>query len=394
MRTRSRSWLHLVALLVATAALSAGLAPAGAAPPTSDPSTAAAYGARWIARQVSAGGALPDFGGDPAVGPTVGGALALAAARVEGETFERMLHFIETGAESYISSSGDDSPGAIGYLLLLSAAAGEDPTSFAGIDLVSRLGETLGDFAPGLYGAADPTYDGVIRQSLAILGLVANGYTPPEEAIDWLLDQQCPAGSAAGTVGAWQAYRADTSEPCQAPDPGTFSGPDTNSTAFAFQALVAAGESPAHDVLDLLASWQQPDGGFEFLLGAGVDPNSTALVVQAIVAGGEDPAAGRWVQPGGSAMSSLLAWQLGCDQAASDQGAFASPFSDGAPDLLATTQAVWGASGQAFPFAGPVVFGPSPEPCQPSTTTTAPSSTTSAQQPDGTAVAATPRYAG
>lgn len=395
MKAGSSPMVRLATVLVAAAALTTGLAPAGAAPPTSDPSTAAAYGARWIAQQVSATGALPDFSGDPAVGPTVSGALALAAAGVEGETFERMMSFIEANAESYINPFGNDRPGAIGYLLLLSAAAGEDPTSFGGIDLASRLDATLGDFAPGLYGADDPTYDGAVRQALALLGLVANGYTPPSEAIDWLVDQQCGPGSPAGTVGAWQAYRADTSVPCESPNPVTFSGPDSNSTAFALQALVAVGVTPSEDPLALLASWQQPDGGFEFLPGAGVDPNSTALVIQAIVAAGEDPAGGRWVQPNGSATSSLLSWQLGCDQPVPDQGSFASPFSDGAPDLLATTQAVWGASGRAFPLAGPVVFRPAPEPCR-SSTTTAPASPTSAG-PLGTgggAAVATPRYAG
>lgn len=380
--------------LVVLAVAAAGLAPADAAPPASDPPIAAAYGARWLAGQVSAAGALPDFNGDPAVGPTVGGALALAAAGVEGETFGRMLAYIESDPESYINPFGNDSPGAIGYLLLLSAAAGEDPTSFGGIDLISRLSATLGAFAPGLYGADDPTFDGTVRQALALLGLAAHGVTPPSEAVDWLVDQQCGAGSPAGTVGAWQAYRADPDQPCDAPNPLTFTGPDSNSTAFALQALAALGVTPPEDGLGLLASWQQPDGGFEFLPGLGVDPNSTALVIQAIIAGGEDPAAGRWVQPGGSAMTSLLSWQLGCEHSATDQGAFASPFSDGAPDLLATTQAVWGASGQAFPLQLRQVFAPAPEPCGETPAPDASAPTTTAGIPAPTVPVATPRYAG
>ena len=34
----------------------------------------------------------------------------------------------------------------------------------------------------GLFGAADPTYDGVLRQSTAIMGLAANGQRVPAPA--------------------------------------------------------------------------------------------------------------------------------------------------------------------------------------------------------------------
>ena len=42
----------------------------------------------------------------------------------------------------------------------------------------------------GLYGAQDPTFDGVYRQGLAITGLVAVDRSVPKAAVDWLLDQQ------------------------------------------------------------------------------------------------------------------------------------------------------------------------------------------------------------
>ena len=55
----------------------------------------------------------------------------------------------------------------------------------------------------GLFGAQDPTYDGVYRQSLSIIGLVATGRSPDAAAVNWLLAQQC-------TDGSFTAYRANT----------------------------------------------------------------------------------------------------------------------------------------------------------------------------------------
>lgn len=138
----------------------------------------------------------------------------------------------------------------------------------------------------GLYGAADPTYDGVFRQSLGILGLTANEVTPPAAAITWLLGQQCADGS-------FQAYRADTSIPCAKPDPVTFSGPDTNSTALAFQALMALDDSRIAvgtrllsrivDAADKAGTWlgkqQNADGGWPYYSGGASDANSTGVAL-------------------------------------------------------------------------------------------------------------------
>ncbi|MET9971035.1 hypothetical protein ABZZ80_35325, partial [Streptomyces sp. NPDC006356] len=81
----------------------------------------------------------------------------------------------------------------------------------------------------GLYGKADPTYDGVWRQSLALLAQDTVDVKPATEAVDWLTGQQC-------ADGAFAPFRADVSKTCDAKTPV-----DTNNTAAAVQALAALG---------------------------------------------------------------------------------------------------------------------------------------------------------
>lgn len=142
----------------------------------------------------------------------------------------------------------------------------------------------------GLYGASDPTYDGVWRQSMAVMGLAANGITPPAAAITWLLGQQCANGS-------FQQYRADLSVPCAAPDPVNYSGPDTNATAAALMALMALDDDALNlpnrtmaaivDAADRAGLWlarqQNADGGWPYFSGGASDANSTGLALSGIL---------------------------------------------------------------------------------------------------------------
>lgn len=128
----------------------------------------------------------------------------------------------------------------------------------------------------GLFGSSDPTYDGVYRQSLAILALEEAGATVPASAITWLKAQQC-------LDGRFMAYRASIRTACPAPDPEAFTGPDTNSTALAAMALEAVGEkaAAAKAVKSLVAS-QNPDGGWGYTFGSPSDANSTGLILAAL----------------------------------------------------------------------------------------------------------------
>jgi hypothetical protein len=137
----------------------------------------------------------------------------------------------------------------------------------------------------GLFGAQNPTYDGVDRQATAILGLVAVGAKVPQISINWLLRQQCADGS-------FSAFREDTSVPCGAPDLVNYTGPNTNSTALAAMALSALATSdtkvkqPARKAAAKAVGWlvsqQGNDGGWEWLAGLGSDSTSTAMTMAAL----------------------------------------------------------------------------------------------------------------
>jgi len=128
----------------------------------------------------------------------------------------------------------------------------------------------------GLYGSADPTYNGVLRQSLAIMGLASVDVTPAKPAVTWLLGQQC-------TDGSFEAYRKDTTVPCGPSNPTEFSGPDVNSTAAAAAALALAGEqAAARRAVVWLNNAQNDDWGWPYYVGGDSDANSTALGILAL----------------------------------------------------------------------------------------------------------------
>jgi hypothetical protein len=381
-----------------------------AAGPTTDPNTAAGYGGGYLARQINSSGFIPKSATDPAanIAGTVDAALALAAANVGGGAFTRALNYLHGQIDAYVKDSGGvDQPGSLAKLIMLAVVAGEDPANFGGTapanNLRARLNATkrTSGTDAGLFGAQSPTYDGAFRQSLSIVALRASG-SPPADAVAWLSNQQCPDKG-------WQAYRADITTPCDATDPATFAGEDTNSTAIAAQAFSALSVAPSKgNPLDFLNDAQNSDGGLGYLKGTVTDANSTGLTIQAIVAGAEDPTAGRWAIAGGTPLTALLALQLGCDAATADRGAF--DFQKETPlkaNLLATVQAVPGAARKPFPLAAGTPSQSEPAvdcggtqvttttTTTPSTTTTVlPAATTSPIAPPATPIKVQPKFTG
>jgi len=128
----------------------------------------------------------------------------------------------------------------------------------------------------GLFGAADPQYDGVFRQSLAIIGLNAVGTRPSPTALQWLVRQQCADGS-------FESYRADTTKPCAPGNPETFTGSNVQMTALGAIALALNNRmSEARRAIVWLNGSQNDDFGFPSFRGGTSDANSTGLALAAL----------------------------------------------------------------------------------------------------------------
>ncbi|MGW9024972.1 prenyltransferase/squalene oxidase repeat-containing protein [Streptomyces sp. NPDC055722] len=189
----------------------------------------------------------------------------------------------------------------------------------------------------GLYGSADPTYDGVWRQSLTLLAQHTVGAEPASSAVGWLTGQQC-------ANGAFGAFRPAPAKPCDAK-----LMVDTNSTGAAVQALAALGRHDATTgkAVTWLKSVQNADGGWGYSPGGASDANSTAVVIGALAATGEKP---QEVRKGGkSPYDALLKLALPCT--GDGAGAFAyQPDKKGtlAANADATAAAVAGALGKGL----------------------------------------------
>ena len=186
----------------------------------------------------------------------------------------------------------------------------------------------------GLFGSQDPTYDGVYRQSLALIVLDAADATVPKPAVRWLKRQQCDNGS-------FTSFRADLSTAC--------GDRDSNATALAVIAYKRIGERKlARQAVNWLINQQTKSGGWEYTAGWGPDSNSTGLVIQALIAMNIDPAT---VAKRNSGPEFLQKLQLDCDsEAVADRGAL--DYQREAPlfaNNFATAQATAALAGASLP---------------------------------------------
>jgi hypothetical protein len=279
----------------------------------------------WLrAHQSADGGFAGDFDSASGLGATMEAVFAIVAGGEDPATWSQAgstpISFLESQADSAL-----DTPGDTAKLILAAVAASRDPRDFGGVDLVSSLEAKLGD--DGLYGGAEA--GNVVSQSLAILALKSAGRPIPASAVAWLVGVQLEDGS-------W-SWNGDTT-------PG--SG-DSNSTALALQALVAAGEQDpvVNKALEYLHGIQNEDGGFPYQkpsnFGSDTDANSTAYVIQALIATGNDPASSDWTVGGNTPLTALAELQL-------ESGAFAWQVAVPDENFLASAQAVPALEGKAF----------------------------------------------
>jgi hypothetical protein len=373
----------LVALLLAPVL---GASSATAASPQAEAAST------WLAGLVGPDGSVDSpYSGLPSLTWTANVALSLATTGNEPAALQRALDHLAADVGGYIAEGTSDPAGRISWLILLVDATGGDPRAFGGHDLVADLDARYGVAEPGLYGVVDD-YTPVTNQSLALLALTAAGADVPAGAITWLVDQQCAAPVSA--AGGWEGYRAPSGgglEACEESTSLNFTSADSNSTAFAIEALEAVGSTGAVPAaLSWLGTVQDTTagpavGGFGQRPGDDADPNSTAVVIQAIVAAGQSPTAAPWTVGGGSPLASLQSWIIA---SGGEAGALASPFSGGFADTFATYQGVWGLAEVAFPL-------PTPQPSGPTSTTTTTSAPGTTTVPVGVeAVSVTPTFTG
>jgi hypothetical protein len=278
-------------------------------------------------QQNADGGFGSGFSPGSTLGATTPVVLAIIAAGGDLATFDQdgntPLTYLEANASS-AASAGD-----LAKLILATIAAGENPRNFGGVDSVAKL-ESLIDAGGRIGGEADT----FISHTLAVLALASAERPISTEAVDYIINAQQENGS-----WAWDGS-AETAG-------------DTNTTAFALQALAAAGEDPAGDVVgNALAYYkgiQNEDGGWPYQnpseYGTATDANSTAVIIQAIIAAGQDPAGATWTPEGGSTpIAALEALQ-------NPSGAFAWQATMPDDNLLATIQALPALAGKAFPLA-------------------------------------------
>ena len=313
--------------------------------------TAAAAGAGWIARDMSASGALVDAESHLAsVGDTANAILALVAAREGANQVKAATNWLEHNFASYVSLGGVDNPGRLGLVILAAVAAGANPVHFGGQaksdDLVARLEKTeqLSGPSAGAFGTG--TSLNAFYESLALLALAAaqdlGRQTRLGEA--YLASLQCDDGG-------WEYGRVTTTIACVPPNPKDFASPDTNTTALAVMAVAAVGGRFPHSAVGFLKNSQETNGSFGVygVSGDGQqgDPDSTAYVIQALIALRAIDEK-QFLRKGATPQQALERFQYGCKAPLSERGEF-SYF--GSPSQLATLQAVPAAAGVALPVS-------------------------------------------
>ena len=278
-------------------------------------------------QQNADGGFGSGFSPDSAVGSTADAVLAIVSVGGDLAVFDQAgntpLTYLAANAPS-VATGGD-----LAKLIMAVVAAGQNPRDFGGIDSVAALEAMIG--ADGTIGTENDTF---VAHTLAVLALASGQRPIPAAAVDVIKSAQQEGGT-----WAW--------------DGSVETAGDTNTTSFALQALVAAGEAADGEAvtgaLAYYKSIQNEDGGWPYQspsdFGTATDANSTAVVIQAIIASGQDAAGADWtVAEGSTPIAALEAFQ-------NESGAFAWQAAVPDDNLLATVQTLPALAGNAFPIA-------------------------------------------
>ena len=303
--------------MLIVAALSFATTTQAVGPETEAANTAVAY----MRTLQNADGGFPGFGEESSPGTTLDAVFALVAAGVDPLDVttdgNSPADYLAANADTYSADAGGAAKLMLGVVLM-----GLDYTDFGGtnggLDLPSVLeGHLAEDPATGVYGLD------LFDQAFYLLALTAAGEPIRPAAVDYLASLQLDDGG-------WEF--------------GPEFGSDTNTSAMAVQALLAAGVSPDDAVVEraveYLHSAQHDSGGFGFLAGLEPDAQSTAFVIQALVAASEEIGPGGPWERVATPLAALLSFQN------SETGAFQF---EGVDSPFATFQSVPGLMLAPFP---------------------------------------------
>lgn len=264
------------------------------------PVLASQRGFEWLKQQQQADG------GYGSTGATSEALIALGANQINPNQWR--LTPADSSILSYMLTNG---PAFANTQL---AGAGKLAVSLSGVNGAWPVGAKQ----PLDYTASRSFSSAAGPQAWAILGTVALSQSLPATAVSDLI-------GLANEDGGWGWFKDETS--------------DTNATALAIQALIAAGQSADSAAvvngLAYLKSTQNQDGGFPYASSDNdeSDTNSTSYAVQAIVATGQDPLTGTWVINNNSPISFLQARQRA-------DGSFAWMATNEGNILFSTQQAI------------------------------------------------------
>jgi hypothetical protein len=253
----------LIVMLVVTTGI-VSVPTAGASAPIGK---RARLGARFMIENQSPDGSFQALS---AIGSTADAIVSLVAARRGPGAIARAVDYLE------VNASEIDTAGELAKVVLALTAAGSDPRSFAGRDLVTEIEAT--QQLDGRYGARTS----VLGHAVALLALEgAKAPTTLPLGTNWLVDAQC-------TGGGWQylepAGPADD-EDCSL-GPVDIDVANTDTTAVAVQALqgMPVPVEPRNDpfaFFDRALDEAHGGWGYGFGIGTQTNANSTAMVLQA-----------------------------------------------------------------------------------------------------------------
>ena len=178
----------------------------------------------YLAQKQRPNGSIVAFS---AIGSTADAVMAFVAAGAGSTHVTKALNYLS----GRVAAGKVTTLGLQAKVVMAVTAAGGNPRTFGGTDLLSAIRNTLG--SDGHYGDT-----AVFDDALALLAVESAGVTPAKRAANWLLAAQCPDGGWAYD----KPYDPGTDDTHCADGSGTdFFPSDSNTTSYVVQGLGGAG---------------------------------------------------------------------------------------------------------------------------------------------------------